>query len=60
MAVPLAVLAIVLALITPLPAFLLDFLIVTNITLSVIVLLVSMYITQAGGVQRLSRPRCCC
>ena len=44
--VPIAVLAIVLAMITPLPAFLLDILISTNITISVIVLLVSMYITK--------------
>jgi len=44
--VPMVVLAIVLAMIVPLPAFLLDLLISTNITLSVIVLLVSMYITR--------------
>ncbi len=44
--VPLAVLAIVLAMILPLPTFLLDILISTNITLSVIVLLVSMYIVR--------------
>jgi flagellar biosynthesis protein FlhA len=46
MSVPLAVLAIVLAMIAPLPSFLLDFLISANITISVIVLLVSMYITR--------------
>jgi flagellar biosynthesis protein FlhA len=46
MAVPLAVLGIVLAMITPLPSFLLDVLISANITISVIVLLVSMYITK--------------
>src|SRR3954453_7926406 len=46
LAVPLAVLAIVMAMIMPLPAFLLDILISTNITLSVIVLLVSMYIIK--------------
>jgi len=46
MAVPLAVLGIVLAMITPLPPFLLDILISANITISVIVLLVSMYITR--------------
>ncbi|HEY3744403.1 MAG TPA: flagellar biosynthesis protein FlhA [Bryobacteraceae bacterium] len=45
-AVPLAVLAIVMAMITPLPAFLLDLLISANITLGVIVLMVSMYITR--------------
>jgi flagellar biosynthesis protein FlhA len=44
--VPLAVLAIVMAMITPLPAFLLDLLISANITLGVIVLMVSMYITR--------------
>jgi flagellar biosynthesis protein FlhA len=47
MAVPMAVVAIVLALIMPMPAFLLDFLIVVDITLSVIVLLVSVYIRKA-------------
>src|SRR5438270_7185083 len=46
MAVPLAVLAIVIALITPLPSFLLDVLIVTDIMMSVIVMMVSMYITR--------------
>ncbi len=46
MSVPIAVLGIVLAMITPLPPFLLDLLISSNITLSVIVLLVSMYITK--------------
>ena len=44
--VPLAVLAIVLAMIMPVPSFLLDVLISANITVSVIVLLVSMYITK--------------
>jgi flagellar biosynthesis protein FlhA len=44
--VPIAVLAIIMAMITPLPSFLLDVLISTNITLSVIVLLVSMYILK--------------
>ena len=44
--VPLAVLAIVLAMVTPLPAFLMDLLIVINITLSVVVLLVAMYILK--------------
>jgi len=46
MGVPLAVLGIVMAMIMPMPAFLLDFLISANITISVIVLLVSMYITR--------------
>jgi flagellar biosynthesis protein FlhA len=46
MAVPLAVLAIVIALITPMPGFLLDFLLVVDIMLSVIVLMVSLYITK--------------
>jgi flagellar biosynthesis protein FlhA len=44
--VPLAVLAIVMAMVAPLPSILLDVLISTNITLSVIVLLVSMYIVK--------------
>ena len=47
MAVPIAVVAIVIALIMPMPAMLLDFLIVVDITLSVIVLLVSVYIRKA-------------
>src|SRR5437868_1968173 len=47
MAVPIAVVCIVIALIMPMPAFLLDFLIVVDITLSVIVLLVSVYIRKA-------------
>ena len=45
-AVPIVVLGIVLAMIAPLPPFLLDILISANITLSVIVLLVSLYITK--------------
>ncbi len=44
--VPLAVLAIVIALIAPMPAFLLDLLIVLDIMMSVIVLMVAMYITR--------------
>ena len=47
MVVPVAVLIIVIAMITPMPSFLLDLLISANITLSVIVLLVSMYIVRA-------------
>ena len=47
MAVPLAVLAIVVALITPMPPFLLDLLLVVDIMLSVIVLMVSLYLTKA-------------
>jgi flagellar biosynthesis protein FlhA len=46
LSIPLAVLGIVLAMITPLPPFLLDILISANITISVIVLLVSVYITK--------------
>jgi len=46
MAVPIAVLAIILALIAPVPGFLLDVLIVTDIMLSVVVLMVSMYILR--------------
>src|SRR5580704_17337707 len=45
-AIPIAVLGIVLAMIAPLPSFMLDILISANITLSVIVLLVSLYITK--------------
>jgi flagellar biosynthesis protein FlhA len=46
MGVPLAVLGIVMAMIMPMPAFLLDVLISANITVSVIVLLVSIHITR--------------
>ncbi|HWB87410.1 MAG TPA: flagellar biosynthesis protein FlhA [Bryobacteraceae bacterium] len=46
MAVPLAVLAIVIALITPLPGFILDLLIVTDILMSVTVLMVSLYLVR--------------
>jgi flagellar biosynthesis protein FlhA len=46
MAVPVAVLAIVVALITPLPGFVLDLLIVTDILVSVIVLMVSLYLIK--------------
>jgi len=46
LSVPLGVLAIVLFMITPIPAFLLDVLISANITLSVILLLVSIYIAK--------------
>ncbi len=48
LAIPLAVLGIVLAMIMPLPSVLLDVLISANITFSVIVLLSSMYITKAA------------
>jgi flagellar biosynthesis protein FlhA len=47
LAIPLAVLSIVLAMITPLPAALLDLLISANITMSVVVLLASVYVTRA-------------
>jgi flagellar biosynthesis protein FlhA len=46
LAVPIAVLCIVIALITPMPAFLLDGLIVLDIMMSVIVLMVTMYILK--------------
>jgi flagellar biosynthesis protein FlhA len=46
MAVPVAVLAIVLALITPLPSFVLDLLIATDILLSVTVMMVSLYLVR--------------
>ena len=45
-AIPVVVLGIVLAMIAPLPPFLLDILISANITVSVTVLLVSLYITK--------------
>ncbi|MCX6623940.1 MAG: FHIPEP family type III secretion protein [Acidobacteria bacterium] len=45
-AVPIAVLSIVMALILPLPGFVLDFLIVTDIMISVVVMMVSMYIKR--------------
>src|SRR5438105_11983772 len=46
LAVPLAMLAIVIALITPLPPFILDLLIVADILISVTVLMVSLYIVR--------------
>src|SRR6204780_4373253 len=46
LAVPLAVLAIVVALITPLPGFIFDLLIVTDILASVTVLMVSLYLVR--------------
>ena len=46
MAVPISVLAIVIALITPMPAVLLDLLIVVDIMMSVIVMMVTMYILK--------------
>ena len=45
-AIPIAVLAIVVALITPLPGFVLDILLVIDIMLSVIVMMVAMYIRR--------------
>ncbi len=45
-AVPIAVLAIVVALITPMPRFLLDIMIVLDIMMSVVVLMVTMYILK--------------
>ena len=44
--VPIAVLAVVIALITPVPGFLLDILIVTDIMMSVVVMMVAMYIRK--------------
>ena len=44
LAVPVAVLLIVIALITPLPSFMLDILIVLDLMMSVIVMMVAMYI----------------
>src|SRR6185312_10762858 len=46
MSVPIAVLGIVFAMITPLPPLLLDVLISTNITMSIVILLSAMYITK--------------
>src|SRR6202041_365147 len=46
LAVPLAVLGIVIALITPLPGFVLDLLVVTDILMSVTVLMVSLYLVR--------------
>src|SRR3569623_3691241 len=46
LSIPVAVLAIIIALIAPMPSFLLDFLLVTDIMMSVIVLMVAMYITR--------------
>jgi flagellar biosynthesis protein FlhA len=46
MAVPVAVLAIVLALITPLPGFVLDLLIVSDILMSVTVMMVALYLVR--------------
>ena len=46
MSVPIAVLGIVLALITPLPGFVLDVLLVTDIMMSVVVMMVAMYIRK--------------
>src|SRR3954447_23583039 len=46
MAVPIAVLGIVVALITPLPQFILDLLIVTDILMSTVVLMVSLYLVR--------------
>jgi len=46
MAIPLAILAIIVALITPMPGFFLDFLLVVDIMLSITVLMVSIYITK--------------
>src|SRR5580692_10339050 len=42
--VPIVVLLIVIALITPLPSFILDFLIVLDLMMSVVVMMVAMYI----------------
>src|SRR5215813_11822309 len=46
LSVPIGVLGILMAMITPLPSFLLDILISSNITLSVVVLLVAMHILK--------------
>lgn len=46
LSIPLAVLGVVMAMITPLPSILLDVLISANITMSVVILLSAMYITK--------------
>jgi len=46
LAVPLAVLGIVIALITPLPSFVLDLLIVTDLLMSITVMMVSLYLVR--------------
>jgi flagellar biosynthesis protein FlhA len=46
MAVPIAVLAIVMALITPLPPFMMDLLIVTDLLMSITVMMVSLYLVR--------------
>src|SRR5260370_21452221 len=43
---PMAVLGIIVALVTPLPSFLLDLLIVINLMMSVVVMMAAMYITK--------------
>jgi flagellar biosynthesis protein FlhA len=50
LAIPLAVLCIVLAMVAPLPPALLDLLISANITMSVVVLLGSMYISRPSDL----------
>ena len=46
LAVPLAVLGIVIALITPMPGFVLDLLIVTDLLMSITVMMVSLYLVR--------------
>ena len=46
LSIPIAILAIIVALITPMPALLLDFLLAVDIMLSVVVLMTSVYITK--------------
>jgi flagellar biosynthesis protein FlhA len=46
LAIPIAILGIVIALITPMPPFVLDFLLAIDIMMSVVVLMVSVYITK--------------
>ena len=46
LAVPISVLAIIVALIAPMPGFVLDFLIVCDIMMSIVVLMVALYITK--------------
>ena len=56
--VPLAVLGILIALITPLPGFVLDMLIVTDIMLSVVVMMVALFILRPVDFSVF--PTACC
>jgi flagellar biosynthesis protein FlhA len=59
MSVPIAVLIIIMALITPIPSVLLDVLLVTDIMMSVVVLMVSMYIMRPVEFSVFPTTLCC-